>query len=249
MVRILTLVAVSLGLAFFGYGVAIGRPLWLNVVFMLGIIVANVPEGLLPTLTLALAMGGLRLAKKRVLVKSLNAVEALGSIEVICTDKTGTLTKNELAVSDAVDASSGEPLDATSRRRLLEVAVAASEIHQQGGRLTGDHHADRARRESRDGRLEALTPDAAAPPEGSVSVCGCSLGVLETLRPDYANILRRIDVDGEPLEDTARALSIAPNNAKVRLHRARRSMRAALLSFCGTDSARACLTCDCEEAG
>ncbi len=138
MVRILTLVAVGLGVGFFAYGVAIGRPLWVNVVFMLGIIVANVPEGLLPTLTLALAMGGVRLAKKKVLVKSLNAVEALGSIEVICTDKTGTLTKNQLAVTEAVDAFTGESLDDARRMALLEVAVAASEIHKQGELLTGD---------------------------------------------------------------------------------------------------------------
>jgi sodium/potassium-transporting ATPase subunit alpha len=105
---------------------------------MVGIIVANVPEGLLPTLTLALAMGGLRLAKKKVLVKSLNAVEALGSIEVICTDKTGTLTKNDLAVTGVVDAFTGEPLGDGARRALLEVAVAASEIHQGAGTLTGD---------------------------------------------------------------------------------------------------------------
>ena len=65
MVRILTVVAVVMGVAFFVYGVARGRPLWTNVVFMLGIIVANVPEGLLPTLTLALAMGGLRLVHER----------------------------------------------------------------------------------------------------------------------------------------------------------------------------------------
>jgi sodium/potassium-transporting ATPase subunit alpha len=138
MVRILTVVAVMVGGAFFTYGLAIGRPLWVNVVFMLGIIVANVPEGLLPTLTLALAMGGLRLAKKKVLVKSLNAVEALGSVEVICTDKTGTLTKNELAVTSVVDAPSGEPLGDRACRELLEVAVAASEIHGQAGALTGD---------------------------------------------------------------------------------------------------------------
>jgi len=137
MVRILTVVALVMGVAFFVYGVAIGRPLWVNLVFMLGIIVANVPEGLLPTLTLALAMGGLRLAKKKVLVKSLNAVEALGSVEVICTDKTGTLTKNELAVTSVVGPS-GEPLGDGARRELLEVAVAASEIHGRAEALTGD---------------------------------------------------------------------------------------------------------------
>ena len=137
-VRILTAVAVALGAAFFAYGLVVGRPLWVNVVFMLGIIVASVPEGLLPTLTLALAMGGVRLAKKKVLVKSLNAVEALGSVEVICTDKTGTLTKNELAVTGVVDALTGEPLADPARRALLEAAVAASEIHEQAGALTGD---------------------------------------------------------------------------------------------------------------
>jgi sodium/potassium-transporting ATPase subunit alpha len=138
MVRILTAVAVVMGAAFFAYGVAIGRSLWVNVVFMLGIIVANVPEGLLPTLTLALAMGGVRLARKQVLVKSLNAVEALGSVEVICTDKTGTLTRNELAVTGVVDGPDGEPLGDGARRELLEVAVAASEIHVAAGALTGD---------------------------------------------------------------------------------------------------------------
>jgi sodium/potassium-transporting ATPase subunit alpha len=138
MVRILTAVAVVMGAAFFAYGLAIGRGTWINVVFMVGIIVANVPEGLLPTLTLALAMGGLRLARKKVLVKSLNAVEALGSVEVICTYKTGTLTRNQLAVTGVVDAQGGQPLDDAARRALLEVAVAASEIHQQAGALTGD---------------------------------------------------------------------------------------------------------------
>jgi sodium/potassium-transporting ATPase subunit alpha len=143
MVRILTAVAVVMGLVFFGYGVAIHRPIWVNVVFMLGIIVANVPEGLLPTLTLALAMGGVRLARKNVLVKSLNAVEALGSVEVICTDKTGTLTKNLLAVSAAMDPIEGRPLDDGAARALLEAAVVASELHQRGdrdrgGALTGD---------------------------------------------------------------------------------------------------------------
>jgi sodium/potassium-transporting ATPase subunit alpha len=138
MVRVLTAVAVVMGLLFFAYGVAIGRPLWVNLVFMLGIIVANVPEGLLPTLTLALAMGGVRLARRKVLVKSLNAVEALGSVEVICTDKTGTLTKNQLAVTGVVDAVDGRPLDGAARRRLLEAAVAASDIRAHGGRFSGD---------------------------------------------------------------------------------------------------------------
>jgi len=137
-VRVVTTIAVSLGLLFFGYGLLSGRPLWTNVVFMLGIIVANVPEGLLPTLTLSLALGGLRLAKKKVLVKSLNAVEALGAVEVICTDKTGTLTRNDLVVTAAVAATTGRELAHDARRELLEAAVGASEVHRSPTGLTGD---------------------------------------------------------------------------------------------------------------
>ena len=103
MVRVLTLIAVVMGLIFFAVGVASGRSLWINIVFMLGIIVANVPEGLLPTITLALSMASLRMAKKQVLVKTLEAVESLGAVHVICTDKTGTLTRNELAIAAMVD--------------------------------------------------------------------------------------------------------------------------------------------------
>ena len=69
MVKILTIIACSMGLGFFLYGIAAGRPLWVSLVFMMGIIVANVPEGLLPTFTLSLAMASLRMAGKNVLVK------------------------------------------------------------------------------------------------------------------------------------------------------------------------------------
>jgi Ca2+-transporting ATPase len=69
-------------------------------VFGLGMIVAFVPEGLLPTVTLSLAMGAQRMARRRALVKRLSAVETLGSTTVICTDKTGTLTQNEMTVRE-----------------------------------------------------------------------------------------------------------------------------------------------------
>ncbi len=138
MVRILTIIAVTMGVGFFLYGVFSGRSLWVNLVFMMGIIVANVPEGLLPTFTLSLAMGSLRLARKNVLVKELQAVEALGAVHVICTDKTGTLTRNQLAVTH-LGGCDGAPLQAPEgRRRLLELALCASEVHTLEGGLAGD---------------------------------------------------------------------------------------------------------------
>ncbi len=94
--RIVAVFATALGALFFALGQAIGLPLWTNLIFGIGIIVANVPEGLLPTVTLALAMGSQRMARRRALIRTLPAVETLGCATVICTDKTGTLTENRM---------------------------------------------------------------------------------------------------------------------------------------------------------
>ncbi len=96
--RIVGVLAVGLGGAFFLLGRMAGLPFWQDVVFAIGIIVANVPEGLLPTVTLSLAMATQRLARRKVLIRHLPAVETLGSATVICTDKTGTLTLNRMTV-------------------------------------------------------------------------------------------------------------------------------------------------------
>jgi P-type Ca2+ transporter type 2C len=97
--RVVGLIAVGVGLLFFVLAqLTTTMPLDRGLVFALGMIVAFVPEGLLPTVTLALAMGTQRMAKRQALVKRLSAVEALGSTTVICTDKTGTLTANQMTV-------------------------------------------------------------------------------------------------------------------------------------------------------
>ncbi|MBI5327182.1 MAG: HAD-IC family P-type ATPase [Deltaproteobacteria bacterium] len=98
--EVVTWVALSLGIIFFllGFKMA-GLTLTESFIFAIGIIVANVPEGLLPTVSLSLAMGVQRMARKKAIVKKLSAVETLGSVNVICTDKTGTLTANEMCVT------------------------------------------------------------------------------------------------------------------------------------------------------
>ena len=138
MVRVLTIIACIMGTGFFLYGVLSGKPLWVNLVFMMGIIVANVPEGLLPTLTLALAMGSLRMAKKNVLVTSLNAVASLGAVHVICTDKTGTLTLNQLTITRMVDPRTGAAMTPAQEEELATLALCTSDVRQTTEQLLGD---------------------------------------------------------------------------------------------------------------
>lgn len=101
-IRIISSIAIALGLLFFILSIFLGKPLIGSLIFAIGIIVANVPEGLLPTVTLALTMASKRMAKKNALIKNLEAVETLGSTTIICTDKTGTITQNRMKVTTLV---------------------------------------------------------------------------------------------------------------------------------------------------
>ncbi|NYB52969.1 MAG: cation-transporting P-type ATPase, partial [Methanobacteriaceae archaeon] len=97
--RIIAVIAVLLGLVLFMVNLwVVQLPLQLAFIFAIGLTVANVPEGLLPTVTLALAASVQKMASKNALIKRLSSVETLGSTNIICTDKTGTLTKNEMTV-------------------------------------------------------------------------------------------------------------------------------------------------------
>jgi magnesium-transporting ATPase (P-type) len=98
-VRFITALAISMGaIVFLLTYFLVGMEAKESFIFAIGIIVAFVPEGLLPTVTLSLAMGVQRMAKSNALVRRLSAVETLSAITAICTDKTGTLTKNEMTV-------------------------------------------------------------------------------------------------------------------------------------------------------
>lgn len=139
--RIIAILSILMGVVFFTIGHVIGKPFWANLLFAIGIIVANVPEGLLPTMTLALAMGSQRMANKKALIKKLSSVETLGSVSVICTDKTGTLTQNKMSVKSLwvsgyeYHPSSTLSTDASS---LLQMAGLCNDARYIDGHYRGD---------------------------------------------------------------------------------------------------------------
>jgi sodium/potassium-transporting ATPase subunit alpha len=135
--RFVALSAVGLGVVFFFIGRAIALPFWANLVFAIGIIVALVPEGLLPEVALALAIGSQRMARRNALIRHLPAVETLGCTTVICTDKTGTLTQNCMAAKRLFVG--GQMCDATPvalaelqapHRRFFEVAACCHDLKE-----------------------------------------------------------------------------------------------------------------------
>jgi magnesium-transporting ATPase (P-type) len=97
-VRLIAGIAVAVGVGFFVVSLVLGMPVQDGFLFAVGVMVALVPEGLLPTVTLSLARGAQRMAHRHALVRRLDAVETMGSTTFICTDKTGTLTRNEMSV-------------------------------------------------------------------------------------------------------------------------------------------------------
>jgi len=124
-------IAVGMAVAFvpaaiFGAGLSLRN----SVVFAVGLLAGNVPEGLLPVITLALAVAVASLARRGALVKRLSAVETLGATDVICTDKTGTLTENSMRPAAAWTPS--------TEVQLGDAAAAVADVRAPGGARTSD---------------------------------------------------------------------------------------------------------------
>ena len=143
---------------------------------------------------------------------------------------------------------------------LLKAVQRAGEL-QDNAKLTAwfyqllrhaivDHYRSRDARRRRDDALGTLVArlgeDVAPPPRAwEAQLCGCLGSIVETLKPVQAELLRRVDLDGQSVQSAARALKLTPNNASVTLHRARKELRSRLVAFCGACAAGACLDCNC----
>jgi Ca2+-transporting ATPase len=137
LVRFIAFLSTAIGAAVFGLGWLVGVGFWEGLLFGIGMIVANVPEGLLPTVTLALARSAQRMAGRKVLVRRMEAVETLSAVTVICADKTGTLTENRMAVRRAWIPGGTVALDDPSARQPLRPLLAASALCTEAGAVVG----------------------------------------------------------------------------------------------------------------
>jgi calcium-translocating P-type ATPase len=148
---LIALIAVALGVAFIPIAMlGAGLSFTDAIVFAVGLLVGNVPEGLLPVITLALAVGVRGLVREGAVVKRLSAVETLGSTDVICTDKTGTLTENrmrpvkvwtptvEVDVSEATGAPPAQWRADPGLQALAQTAAACNNATLAGDASTGD---------------------------------------------------------------------------------------------------------------
>ena len=95
-------------------------------------------------------------------------------------------------------------------------------------------------------REASLAEEPADDPELKSTVCACMHDLLPTLKPEYANIVRQVDLEEKPVSEVAQASGITSNNASVRLHRARQALRVQLERSCGACAAHGCLDCSCK---
>lgn len=115
--------------------------------------------------------------------------------------------------------------------------------------LIVDHYRHRAAGARMEERLAANKAGAVAVDEELFrATCACVNDVIATLKPEHAELVRRVELDGVPLHRAAGDLGIIPNTAGVRLHRARRALRDAIQTMCGACTEHGCLDCTCRKA-
>jgi sodium/potassium-transporting ATPase subunit alpha len=148
-IKIISTIAIFLGITFFLLAFFIQDVFLASLIFAIGIIVANVPEGLLPTVTLALSLASRRMASRNALIKQLESVETLGSTTVICTDKTGTLTQNRMAVNSLIigfesvepekpstpqESATGQDINGSTKKGLAEKITGSEKVIDSGAK-------------------------------------------------------------------------------------------------------------------
>lgn len=111
-----------------------------------------------------------------------------------------------------------------------------------------DHYRRRAARAGAEERAARGTKMSARDEDRlEKAVCRCMHDILPTMKAEYGEILRKVELDEEPLPELASRLGLSRNNATVRLHRARKSLRSSLLKTCGACAAHGCLDCSCRK--
>ena len=135
MARRVAVVAIAAGMGLFAIRALVSHSVVGSFVFALGVMVALVPEGLPATMAVSLAVAVRRMARRNALIKRLTAVEALGSTTVICTDKTGTLTKAEMTVQTVWESGRAHGVTGVgyAPEGEVEEAASAAEVLRAGG--------------------------------------------------------------------------------------------------------------------
>lgn len=128
----LSIIIIGICLVVFGLSLYRNTPMLDSLMFAVSLAVAAIPEALSSIVTIALAIGTTKMAKQNAIIKTLSAVEGLGCVSVICSDKTGTLTQNKMTVQDEYF------IGEASRERLLQISVLCNDSYILNNKAMGD---------------------------------------------------------------------------------------------------------------